>query len=266
MKSHKSAFTLIELLVVISIISMLISILLPALSRARDSAHGVQCLANLRQMGIGWTSYVDMFDGYFPPNTNNHADDLTKYGANNTWIGWAKRLTTLDLIPAVSGGLNKNASIRYCPVLKVSTPKQVNQPFLTDDYAHYFTDNQLAGAYSGSWSRPAQRLDDVNRASSVFSLADARYWVAGNAAIDNRVETHDFWANYSPSRPGTDCGGTRHYLSDALGSPELRGFRHAGGCNFLFLDGHAEHRRWEGDLGNWESSLGYGAYRYLDFN
>lgn len=52
------AFTLIELLVVISIISMLIAILLPALGKARDQARKIQCLSNLRQINIGSFAYL----------------------------------------------------------------------------------------------------------------------------------------------------------------------------------------------------------------
>jgi prepilin-type N-terminal cleavage/methylation domain-containing protein/prepilin-type processing-associated H-X9-DG protein len=55
-RSYK-AFTLVELLVVLAIISVLIAILLPALSRVREQARSVACLSNLRQIGIGMLGY-----------------------------------------------------------------------------------------------------------------------------------------------------------------------------------------------------------------
>jgi len=57
-------FTLVELLVVIGIIALLISILLPTLSRARESAASVKCLSNMRQMGQFQTLFVNEHDGW----------------------------------------------------------------------------------------------------------------------------------------------------------------------------------------------------------
>ena len=61
------AFTLIELLVVISIISLLISILMPSLSRARDQAKAVHCLARLKDFGNAIASYEVVSQGMLPP-------------------------------------------------------------------------------------------------------------------------------------------------------------------------------------------------------
>ena len=64
--SRLSAFTLIELLVVISIISLLISILLPSLSRAREQAKSVYCLARLKEFGNAIATYENMSGGMSP--------------------------------------------------------------------------------------------------------------------------------------------------------------------------------------------------------
>lgn len=62
--SRSNGFTLIELLVVISIIALLVAILLPALSAARNAAQGIQCMSNLRQIGIFAYVYTEDNDGY----------------------------------------------------------------------------------------------------------------------------------------------------------------------------------------------------------
>ena len=60
-------FTLIELLVVISIISLLISILMPSLGRARDQAKSVHCLARLKEFGNALATYENINGGLLPP-------------------------------------------------------------------------------------------------------------------------------------------------------------------------------------------------------
>src|SRR3990172_4217330 len=73
-KRGHGGFTLIELLVVISIISLLISILMPSLSRARGQAKSVHCLARLKEFGNALATYDNMSGGALPPAQWTPAD------------------------------------------------------------------------------------------------------------------------------------------------------------------------------------------------
>src|SRR5205823_5745197 len=71
------AFTLVELLVVIGIIALLISILMPALSAAKERANRIKCGSNLRQIGQGLLLYANDNRGIYPRTTANSLGSFT---------------------------------------------------------------------------------------------------------------------------------------------------------------------------------------------
>jgi prepilin-type N-terminal cleavage/methylation domain-containing protein/prepilin-type processing-associated H-X9-DG protein len=126
-------FTLIELLVVIGIVAILAGMLLPALSRAREKAHGIHCLSNTKQLGLAWTLYADEHQGRLAYNLGGDAKSRTVAQRTNVnWVNnvmtWGEEPENTNVLTITEASLAPYASralkIYRCPSDKVLSDRQ----------------------------------------------------------------------------------------------------------------------------------------------
>ncbi|MEL7089334.1 MAG: prepilin-type N-terminal cleavage/methylation domain-containing protein, partial [Planctomycetota bacterium] len=204
--STNRAFTLIELLVVIGVIALLIGILLPVLSSARQEAIAIACGSNLRQMGIGLAVY------------NNDYRERGPYAGAR--LDWDERDIDTDNLPWMQ---QLNTYIE-------------NQEFFSgcgaypDEYGpyHYFLSTRAEYMANVRRFGPGAAVDQVRGSVEGAQIRNTSAFVS---IADNQLETFS----------GNDADKDNYTSQSLFGvGPDFWEPHHRGSMNALFADGHVE--------------------------
>lgn len=242
-------FTIVELLIVVGIIAVLMSILLPAMGKARESARQTQCISNLRQWGLAYQMYGDANRGFLPDD----GEDGTNSAPIGEWDGrkpkaprpnlgplWLNALPPLvgakpyhDLqVAAAAGGLRlpngSDNSLFTCPSAPEAVAARPSDP--VDD--GYFV---LTG-WLGEPVKQARRTFLCYVPNSKIDTGARPYKMAQMRPASTVVLMTE--KRMSPAElPKTDENFDKT-LARAKADWQRFAGRHRGGGNLLFADAH----------------------------
>lgn len=246
--------TLLEVLVVISIIALLLSILLPTLSRAKEEARTIYCMSNMREIGGAVCSYMPEYDNL--PWTYLQGDDQTypdtKYYTSYSW-GGTKACRPLPgtekydcaLVPTELRPLNRyidpsaigadGIKIVRCPSDRSAVSPDVNDQ--ANDSVEIEGPRSSWEAYGSSYSINWLFMEDPaipDPSDFIASLMTHGKEFVQEAVGASATEMVVMWENQADQllAHSSDIGGGR------LGEGWHRKFSHH---SFLFMDGHMEH-------------------------
>ncbi len=115
-RHNNNAFTLIEVLVVISIISLLIAILLPALARAREASRKLDCATRMKQIGVLTFTYIEDYNNWLPFKPDHWKQRMDDYVPPRARFGIKQIFYCPDAVNIPRnkyGGTNKAYSANY---------------------------------------------------------------------------------------------------------------------------------------------------------
>jgi len=238
-RRHGHGFTLIELLVAISIITLLIAMMLPLLTTARDAAKQTLCKSQMRQHGIALDMYRYDNDRFFP----GHYDDMDPPNAGHN-RPYTYRLgpyinhpiTDRSSTPDGHGTANLNTGntgrhIFYCPGALLLTPQDFD--------ADYFMAAQDAIMWGPDWDTHVHTYGLTSFLGFVLNYDDA--YRAADPVTNSFV--HDLANNQEHDSPSAAFFAMDGALQSRIdyASPNIR-YRHGQqrSTNILFIDGHVK--------------------------